>query len=155
MKPIEAGPGWIRLKGQLYTIPAPTPSDLQRVAEKMRDLAIPACTNPLLAVNAVAKQLDPAVLDRLLLAAGRETWGGGVEPHPDAIARQYGSLAGVRFQFWYLATREASQKSLTLDKVEDLVTENDRYDLADAIGVAASPPSKEKDDPKPLPTGAN
>lgn len=157
MKSVEAGKGWIKIKGTTYRIPQPTPTDSQRIADRMRELAIPECTNPLLAVNAIASQLSPAVLQVSLEIAGRAAWGGGIEPTKEAVDRQYGSLAGLRFIFLYLARRDEGQKDLTVETVDELITEPDRYDLIDALGIATgmSGDGKDKDDPKASGTGAS
>lgn len=157
MKPIDSGPGWIMLKGKRYAIPKPTAKDLRRIAEQMREFALEGCTHPVLALNPVAKQLDPALLAAAVDAAVGKAAGGPVEPSESAVLRQYGTLAGVRFQFWYLATRDDSQKSLSPNEVLELVAEADRYDLADALEVATGlrELDREKDDPKASPAGAS
>lgn len=155
MKAVEFGPGWITLRGRRYAITKPAASDLQRIAARMRELALPTCTNPILEVNAVAGELKPVVLAALLEIAGNKKWGGGVEPSPEAVARQYDSLEGVRWQFWFLVTREPGQKDVSLEQITDLVGEAERYDLADAILGAVQLPAGGEADPKASEAGAN
>lgn len=150
MQTVTASPGSVTIKGRTFAIPQPSATDILRVREKMRELALPSCTSPLLAVNAVAKELDPAVLQMMCAAAVSQGAGGGAEPTEEAIRRQYTTLDGVRFQLWYFAKRGGS--SATLKEIEDLVDEEIRYDVDDAIYRATRLP--ETPGPKASPAGA-
>lgn len=145
MQTVFAIPGKITVKGREFQIPAPTSTDLARIRDRMRELARRQCVNPLLAVNAIANELAPHVLQAALEMALAKSAGGGVEPTPDAIAQQFETLEGVRFQLWYLASR--IQASLKPEDVAALVLEEDRYAVADAI-FEATKLGEEKEGPK-------
>lgn len=131
MRLVESGPGSITVKGRTFTIPAPTPTDLMRIRDKMREYALRECTHPLLAVNAIAKELAPQVLAEAMRIAVQQASGGGAEPSDDAIRRQFQTVEGIRFQFWYLANRGGTR--ITEKEVAELIDEEMRYDIDDAI----------------------
>lgn len=144
-------PGGVSVGGREFVLPQPTARDHALVYEAMRDVAARACVSPLAYVNAAAKDLSPGVLAESLRAAIALGSGGGVEPTREAVQRAYSSLEGVRFQLWYYARK--SDKTLTLRDVSALVTEDDRFDLLDAL--AAAHPSPGDDAPKAPSGGAN
>lgn len=137
MQPIFAEPGKVTVKGKTFRVVAPTASDFARLRSRMRELAQEKCVHPLSAVNAIAEGLSPLVLDRSLSIAINVAAGGGVEPTADAIAREFEGLEGVRYQLWYLARK--ADPTLTLDTVTELVGEEDRWDVIDALNAATSP----------------
>lgn len=134
MQTASAVPGRITVKGRDFAILPPTPDDLTKIHERMRELALPSCTSPLLVVNAVAKDLDPGVLAVMAQAAVARASGGGSEPTEDAIRRQYRTIEGVRFQLWYFANKGGA--SLSMKDVEAMVGEEERYAVDDALFTA-------------------
>lgn len=151
MKPIFATGGIVSINGREFPVVAPSATDLNRIRTRMRELAMPECLPPLLAVNAVADQLLPGVLTESLALAIKQGSGGGAEPTADLIDRQFETLAGIRFQFWYLARK--LNKDLKVIDVEALVTEDNCFDVADAL-IAALKPSEDAEAPKASPAGA-
>lgn len=131
MKQVSSSPGSLTVRGQTFAIPEPTPTDLTRIREKMREFALESCTSPLLAVDAVAKQLAPPVLAAALREAVQQASGGGVEPSDDAVRRQFQTVRGVRFQLWYLAKRGGAR--LTFEETAALVDDENVYEVDDAI----------------------
>ena len=144
-------PGVVRVGGREFVVPQPTAGDEARVYEAMRDVAAKACVSPLSYVNANAEGMAPGVLAEALRVAVAMGSGGGVEPTREAVQRAYSSLDGVRFQLWYYA-RKAEPK-LTRQEVADLVGEDDRYDVLDAL--AAAQPRGAQGDPKAPSGGAS
>jgi hypothetical protein len=134
MQQVTSAPGSVTIRGKTFAIPEPTPTDLSRIRNKMRELALASCTSPILAVNAVAKDLAPAVLAAAIADAVRQMAGGGVEPSDDAVRRQFQTVEGVRFQLWYLANRGGAR--LTLDEAAGLVDEENVFEVDDAIYAA-------------------
>lgn len=155
MQTATATRGTVTIKGRTFAIPQPTQADISRVRDRMRDLALAGCTSPILAVNAVAKELPPAVFAAAMEAAVSKAAGGGAEPTPDAVNRQYGTLEGIRFQLWYFAKKGGSP--VTLKEIEDLVGEEDRYEVDDALYRATQlgdlPGPKVSPGGESLPTG--
>jgi len=131
MQLVSSAPGSITIKGKTFAIPEPTPTDLMRLRDKMREYALRDCTNPILAVNAIAKELAPELKAEALRVAIQQASGGGAEPSDDAIRRQFQSVEGIRFQFWYLAKRGGS--NITQKEVDDLIDEEIRYEVDDAL----------------------
>lgn len=145
LKTIFGIPGTLTLKGREFVIPQPTPADVARVHDRMRELAVSACVHPLASVNAIAGELNPGVLAESVRAAVAMGAGGGVEPTRESVHRQYETLAGVRFRVWFYAKK--TTPGLTLDEVNALIPEDDRYDVADALfeamGLASVDPKSE------------
>lgn len=152
MKSILTKGGMVTLGGREFPVAAPTVTDLARIRAHMRRLAQPQCMSPLLAVNAVADQLLPGVLSESLRLAVQQGAGGGATPTAELIEEQFESLEGVRFQFWYLAHK--ANAALTLAEVEPLITDDNRFDVADAL-IAALKPAEDADAPKVSAAGAN
>lgn len=138
MKTIDAAPGMVTIRGRQFAIMSPTKTDTQRIREKMVELARMECMNPIQAVEIIKDKLSPDILHTALTIAIGKASGGGAEPTHEAVVRAYDSLAGVRFQFWYMARK--SLGSLTQDEVTNLIGDDDVYDLADALNVACSMP---------------
>lgn len=150
-KAVTGAPGVLSLKGREFVLPQPTAGDEARVYDAMRELAAKACVSPLAYVSAAAGELAPAVLAEAVRAAVSLGSGGGVEPTREAVQRAYSSLDGVRFQVWYYARK--ADKTLAPGEVAALVTEDDRYDVLDAL--AAAQPRGGAGDPKAPSSGAN
>lgn len=131
-------PGSVTIKGRTFVIEPRTPRDAARVREQMRQLALPGCTEPLKYVSAQIEDLHPAAAQIATAEALKLGTGGGVEPHEAAIARQYESLDGARFQLWYYARK--ADKNLTREAVDALVGEDDVYDVVDALVEALKEP---------------
>ncbi len=127
----------VQIGDQEFVVPYPTPADMVRVREKMREIASKSCVHPVAAVNAIADTLSGPVLTEALRQAVQISSGGGSEPTQGAIIRAYDSLEGVRFQLWYFARK--TNTNLTSAEVEALVTDDNRYDVADALAKAVVP----------------
>ena len=151
MKPILSTSGSVTINGKTFPVAKLTETDYSRIRARMRELALPSCVNPLVAVNAMADQLAPAVLQMAITDAVSRMSGGGAEPTPDAIDRAFESVKGVQFQFWYCARK--ANPNLTFAEVEGLITEDNRYEVADTL-VAALKPTEDADVPKASPAGA-
>ena len=130
-KAIFGLPGTLTIAGQTFVIPSPTAGDLARLADRMRELAMPGMANPLMAVNAVATEMHAGVASEAIRHAVAMAAGGGVEPTREAVMRQYQSLAGLRFQVWYFVRKTVP--GFTQKQAEELVTEENRYDVADGL----------------------
>lgn len=130
----RGSPGLLVIGDYEYTVPPPTPGDLARTHDAMREIAQKSCVSPLAFVNAAADTLSPLVLSESVRAAVAMGSGGGVEPTREAILRAYDSLEGVRWQFWYVAKK--SDPAVTRGRAAELVTEENRYDVSDALAVA-------------------
>jgi hypothetical protein len=131
MQQVSSAPGSVTVRGRTLPIPRPTPTDLARIRDKMREYAAESCTSPILAVDAVAKQLSPAALAVAMQLAVQQAAGGGAEPSDDAVRRQFQTVRGVRFQLWYLANRAGAR--LTHDEAAELVDEENVYEVDDAV----------------------
>lgn len=149
---VFANPGTVTVRGREFVVPSPTASDLNRVHERMRELAQRQCVSPLAYVNANAEGLLPAVLAESLRAAVAMGSGGGTEPTRESVFRAYDSLDGVRFRLWYHARKALPE--LTRAEVDKLVDDENRYDVSDALAKATSPADGPAD-PKAPASGAN
>jgi hypothetical protein len=127
-------PGRLSLGGREFAVPAPTPTDAARTYEAMRELATRSCVSPLAYVNAARDGMDPAVLAEAVRAAVAMGSGGGVEPTREAVLRQYDTLEGVRWRVWYSLRR--ADATVTREWVESHVTDENRYELIDALDIA-------------------
>lgn len=128
---ILGGAGEVHINGRVFVLPQQTPSDVSRVYDAMRDIAARGCMNPIAYVNAVAPTLTPMVLAEAMRAAVAMGAGGGPEPTRESVMRAYDSLDGIRFQFWFFARK--TDPTLTREAVKELVTEDNVYDVADAL----------------------
>lgn len=146
VKAVFGVPGSVTVRGREFVLPAPTASDLARVHDRMRELAARACVSPIQYVNANAGDLLPGVLAEALRSAIAMGSGGGVEPNREAVVRAYDTLDGVRFRLWFHARK--AEPSLTQADVDKLVTDDDRYELADALFEATTPAAPEAGGPK-------
>jgi hypothetical protein len=152
LKAAFAIPGTVTVGGREFVVPQPSASDLARVHDRMREIASRACVSPLLAVNAIAKELEPGVAAEAIRAAVAMGSGGGVEPTREAVMRAYDSLDGVRWRLWYSARK--TDPGLTQAAVNELVTDENRFEVADALFTATNPAAG-PDAPKAPPGGAS
>lgn len=129
-------PGLVTVGGREFVIPAQTPGDAARVHDRMRRLALAGCRSPLEYVAAQPPEAFPYPADRLeaIRAAVALGSGGGVEPTREAVVREYGSLAGVRWRLWYHARK--THPDLTQADADALVTDDTVYEVADALEAA-------------------
>lgn len=138
-------PGVVRLAGRELVVPQPTPADVARVHDHMRRLAQAGCVSPLDFVSAHRDKLDPGTYAESLRAAVLLGSGGGVEPTREAVLRTYDTLEGVRFRLFYAARK--GDPAVTREWVNDHVTEDNLYDVSDALAAATDPGL----DPKKVP----
>lgn len=124
-------PGTLTVAGRTFAVPPQTPGDVGRTRDAMRRLALAECSSPLDLVNAHAAKLAPAVFSEAVRQAVAMGSGGGVEPSQEAVLRAYDSLDGVRWRLWYQARK--AEPGLARDEVDRLVTDENVYDVADAL----------------------
>lgn len=154
MQTVFALPGSVTVKGRTFPVPKPTATDLARVREQMRLLARANCTEPLKYVAAqIEGGIPPAVIQIAIGEALKLGSGGGVEPTDAAVAREYDSLAGVRYRLWFHARKLTTE--LTHADVEALVGEEEQYDVADALFTALGLGERGADAPKAPSAGAS
>lgn len=128
-------PGTVTVNETIFVIEPPTPADSARVSAEMERLASLRCVNPLAAVGAVPQDaLSGADRVEAIRAAVGMVSGGGVKPSREAVIEQYSLIDGVRFRLWYAARK--ADKTLTRDAVAALVTDDNFYDVDDALNVA-------------------
>jgi hypothetical protein len=139
---IFALPGTLSLGGREFAVAAPTPTDVARTHQEMRRLAAQECLSPLAYVSASAPSLDPATHAEAVRAAVAMGSGGGVEPTRESVFRTYESLAGVRWRVWY-AVRKLDG-TFTQEQAAKLVTEENVFEVADALSKALGLDSLEK-----------
>lgn len=135
-------PGLVVLAGREIVILPQTPADVARTHEEMRRLAQAGCVSPLDFVTAHREKIDPGSYAEAVRAAVLLGSGGGVEPTREAVLRTYDSLAGVRFRLWFQAKK--ADANLTREWVAANVTEDNQYEVADALAVALDPGGDQK-----------
>lgn len=131
---MAASPGEVKIAGASFVITPPTPGDLLRELERMRDLARSRVVPPLEYVFAQSDKLAPAALALSVSEAIKLGAGGGVDPTPGVVIEQYTSLEGVRWRAWYHASR--ALPGLKADVFEKLVTDDNRLSVSDQLDAA-------------------
>jgi hypothetical protein len=133
-KAIFATPGILKLDGREYVVQPPSPTDVMCVHERMTELAGEAMTSPLAYVSANRELLDPATFEVAVRAAVAMGAGGGSEPTPESVSRQYRSLEGIRWRVWYAIKK--SDPTFTQEQAAKLVTEENRFEIMTALDRA-------------------
>lgn len=127
-------PGRLEIGGSAFVILPPTPGDMIRTQDRMRELARSRCVPPLDFVFKSAAALTPAQLALAVSEAIKLGAGGGVDPTPEAVWDQYTTLEGVRWRVWYHVGRVV--KDFAPEAAAALVTDDNRLDVADRLDAA-------------------
>jgi hypothetical protein len=137
-------PAVLAIDGRRFVVLPPRPRDVLAVNARMKELARAKCTSPIDYVLAHA-HVAPGALELLCRQAILLGSGNGVRPDESAIWDEFASLDGVRWRVWYFASKV--EKSLKLEDVAALVTEDNLFDVAAdldaALRLASIDPKKE------------
>lgn len=142
-----AAPGSIMLGGATYLLSPLLPADYAMLREHCRELALIDVQTPLAGIMADFEKMPPA-MQALAMREAVAQAAGAKKPEPtnEAIAANSGTLAGVRFTFWLSARK--LHPELTREKVAELVTDDNRFDvMGKQLEVEGQKP-KAGDDPK-------
>lgn len=130
---LAKAPGVLKIGERQFVILPPTPRDMLAVGTRMRELARSRCVSPL---DYVLKHthLNPAALSLALREAIALGAGPPIKLDPESVWEQYDTIEGLRFRVWYHVSR--AHKDFTPEQAEELVTEDNLFDVADALNQA-------------------
>lgn len=131
---LAPAPGHLTLGGITFTVLPPTPGDMIRTGDKMKELARAKCAGPLDYVVRNSATLPPAMLALAVAEAIKLGAGGGVEPTIESVWEQYTTLEGVRWRVWYHVSRVLPD--FTPEAAAALVTDDNRLDAAEQLDAA-------------------
>lgn len=136
-------PGTLDLCGRTFAILPPTLRDTTVTHQRMRGFAEAKAMSPLDYVVQKHSHLPPPVFAIAVSEAIKLGSAAPVAPPNEVIWDQYTTLEGVRWRVWYHITR--IDKDVTIEEVAKWVTEDNHFDVSDALNTALG---LDKIDPK-------
>lgn len=130
---VSQAPALLSLGGRSFVILPPTPRDKLVTHQRMRALAESRDKSPL-DYAAAHTHLPPAIFAVAVAEAIRIGHRPAPAPAPEVIWDQYTTLEGVRWRVWHHVSRVL--KEFKIEEVRDLVTEDNLYDVSDALDAA-------------------